>query len=217
MLIKIMPYMSKEPHRKRDVARHVRYLLTGKVCRTDSSESSLRLAGPPHAQRIIQRVLPSDDYRRAASDVAHQMVAEVLAGYVGEARPHQLYAHVVLSLVPRFRSRTALAPIEVADAVGMQTEGTFFGALRISLDTLARLDADTRYPLYLVVHADRRHLHAHALVGLYAQGAPPCRITTFNSSTIRAIARAIDHEHGLAKPSHGLRNAHGRLIAGVDD
>jgi hypothetical protein len=214
MLIKVMPHAAKARHRPCDVARHARYLLAGKGLSADGPDFAVRLAGPPYAQKVIQRVIPTDDYRLAAKDVAQQMVSEVLAGYIGEARPHRLYAHIVFSFAPRYRARNALAPTAVLCESSLEDrfEGTFHGALRIALDALARLSADTRYPVYLVIHADKRHLHAHALVGLRAKGVPVCEITNLNSSTIRSIARQIDRKYGISKPSSAIRHAHQHVV-----
>lgn len=70
MLIKIMPYRSDQRQRICDVARHVRYLLAGRIP-GDGSIVLMRLACPPHTRQLVQRVLPVGcKFRAAATDIA---------------------------------------------------------------------------------------------------------------------------------------------------
>lgn len=205
MLIKRMPYRSAISQRVCDISRHVRYLLAGRS--GDGSRILMRLAGPPYARRLIQRVMPfGESYKDAAKDIGRQLFTHVRNGCLDHAMPRQIYSHVVLSYAPRYRSRVALGPLFQEDHAAV--EATYSGALRIALDTLTMLGVEACFPIYVVVHADRRHMHAHALLGLYAVGVSPCQILDLNASTIRAVARRIDQKHDLARASAGLRARH---------
>ena len=80
------------------------------------------------------------------------------------------------------------------------------------LDALSRLGVGDHLPLFLVFHGDRRHLHAHAVVGLFANGFSRCLVCELNTSTIWRIAKQVDREFGLGRVTPGLRNRHGQVV-----
>lgn len=207
MLIKIMPFQAQQDQRACEIAQHVRYLLAGHAPAAGSGILQ-RLAGPPYCRQLIQQVLPyGSSYKQAARDIGRQFAAHVLRGCVGQARPPQLYAHVIMSLPPRYRSRNALGPLTHHPKGPGQASysATYTGALRIALDVLCRLGVSPALALYLVVHADRRHLHAHALVGLYAPGINASSLLSLNPSVIRALAGQIDRDYDLVKMNPVLK------------
>ena len=66
MLIKIIQYTAADPQKPGDLARLLRYLLEAKSG-DKSLDDFLRLAGPPFARRLIQRLMPFGATRRAAA------------------------------------------------------------------------------------------------------------------------------------------------------
>ena len=204
MLIKLMPFQAQQAQRACEIAQHVRYLLAGHAP-TAGAGILQRLAGPPYCRKLIQQVLPyGSSYKQAALDIGRQFATHALSGCVGQPRPPQLYVHVIMSLPPRYRSRGALGPVtHNPKGPGGQASfsATYNGALGIALDVLARLKVDPALALYLVVHADRRHLHAHALVGLYAPGVNASHLARLNTSTILSISRQIERDYALTKPA----------------
>lgn len=204
MLIKVMRSSTSQYHRVCDVSRKIRYLVAGRD-RSKSAALIDRLAGPPYTRNLVQRMHPfGESLSSAATDIATQLVEIVLAGSVGVARPHLLYRHIVVSVAPRYRARNALCPSE---QVKSGAEGTYSGMRRIALDAVKLMGVDEKLPLYLVVHSDQRHLHAHALIGVRAPGAEP--LSDFkNRSVLARIARLLRERYELAPNEIVERHMH---------
>jgi hypothetical protein len=209
MLIKPISYTAREPQRPSDASRLLRYLIAGEG---GSCVASMlhRLAGPPFVRRMVQRVLPWDDPRRAAEDIAHQLFAIVRRGCPDAKLARQVYAHFVLSFAPRRRTRRASGAPEQSGALA--PELTFTSALRIVLDALENIGVGEYLPLYLVFHRNRRHLHAHAVVGLFTYGTSRCCAHELNLMTIRAISKQVILAHDLAAASSILRRRHVNIV-----
>ena len=207
MMIKVVSFTAMDAQRPHDLKSLLRYLVVGRGG-SGGLNAFTRLFGPPFARHIIQRLWPFDgDFRLAAHDVSHQLFSRVRLGCFGRTLPRQVFAHVIFSFAPRRRQRgvDGLAPVAAA-------ESTYFGVLRIVLDALSRLGVGDHLPLFLVFHGDRRHLHAHAVVGLFANGYSRCLVCELNTSTIWRIAKQVDREFGLGRVTPGLRNRHGQVV-----
>lgn len=206
MLIKIFPYRRIDPQRPGQLAGLVRYILAD---RGGNEEKNIlnRLAGPTFTQRIIQRVIPYDsEYQVAATDIANQFFELIRSGCIDRDLPHQVFAHVVVSFSPAYRRKQA--KLQINSNTKNINEPTFSRSLRIVLDVLYQLGICEKTPLYLALHNNRRHLHAHALCGLYAAGMPDSKLHEINNSKIRSIAKKIDEEHGLSRISKSLQRGH---------
>ena len=194
MMIKIMPYRSAENHRICDIARHIRYLLNGR--NPDATGILNRLAGPPHCVGLIQRIFPYDEsYRAAASDVATQIFDITQRASFGRCMPRQIYSHIVISFAPRYRARNPLPSLSSPGMVNIS--GTYSGSCQIAMDTLIQLGIEERNPLYLVVHCDKRHLHAHVLVCLYSPFGDASFVTNLNQSFVRKVAHQTEVKFNL--------------------
>ena len=207
MMIKVVSFTAMDAQRPHDLKSLLRYLVVGRGG-SGGLSAFTRLFGPPFARHIIQRLWPFDgDFRLAAHDVSHQLFSRVRLGCFDKTLPRQVFAHVILSFAPRRRQRSVdgFAPVAAV-------ESTYFGALRIVLDALSRLGVADHLPLFLVFHGDRRHLHAHAVVGLFAAGFSGCLVCELNTSTIWRIAKQVDKEFGLGRVTPGLRNRHDQVI-----
>ena len=178
-----------------EISKMIRYLLVGRGPGT----SITRLAGPAFCRNLIQLHNPFDgSHHEFAFDLAHQIERSVMHACFGEARPHDLCTHVIMSIPPRYRSRNPLSPSIKTQRV--VNEGTYSGALEIALDVLDMLEVDHRLALFCVVHCDRRHMHVHALVGRFASGAIPFAFNRSAADLIR-ISKEIDQRYGLGKNS----------------
>lgn len=209
MMIKVMSYTAMEPQRPGDLARLIRYMLDAKVGAPEV-DAVLRLAGPPFVRRLVQRTLPwGADSRLSADDFAHQMFQHIRAGCQGHELPRQVYSHVVLSFSPRLSRKAVLDP-KVRPGLGRHS--VFAKAIRVVLDALENLGVGEHFPLIVVMHGDRSHLHSHVVVAHHVAGSPPCHIHARNPSTLRSIARNLAQAHGLPMASSTLGNKHKAVL-----
>jgi hypothetical protein len=212
VIIKVLPYAAVEPQRPGDLARLLRYLVAAQTSEP-GSDALLRLAGPPFTRRVVQRHLPwGPDARVAATDLAHQMFAHIRAGWSGGGRlPRHVYSHIVISYSPKLSRRSGLAPT-VVSTVGRNSIHS--KAVHIALDTLENLGVGEHFPMIVVPHGDRRHLHVHIVVALIVAGSPACRLPNRNSSTLRSVARQIALAYGLPAASRLLTERHHAAVHG---
>ncbi|WP_146179692.1 hypothetical protein [Limnohabitans parvus] len=202
MLIKINCYTAKQRQRVCEISRLIRYLLVGR----GPGQSLVRLAGPPFCRNLIQRHNPfGGEMEESATDIAKQLTSSVLSARIGDSRPHDLCTHVIMSIPPRYRSRNALKSLDFNEK--NSDEGTYVGALRIALDILDMLAIDHRLALYCVVHADRRHMHIHAIVGRFAYGARDL-VSDRSSFDLIRISKTIDERYSLCKGGAAFKNSH---------
>ena len=280
MLIKIIQYTAAEPQKPGDLARLLRYLLEAKSG-DKSLDDFVRLAGPPFARRLIQRLMPFGATRRAAADdIAHQLFDHVRRGCAGvDALPRQVYVHIVLSFSPRLRRSKARvkaaadaqarldareravaearaeakarwkaevgaqpasggAAAEVVDsrgeaveaitphavrpgaptasALGIRStpESLFSRTSRIALDALENMGVGEHFPMFLVVHGDKRHVHAHAVVALYVVGSTQCKVhlKAKGKPNPGEIAKSVDMAYGLPPTSRKLKSRHRAVV-----
>lgn len=206
MIIKIMPYMAVDPQRPGDLARLLRYLLAPKASESDVAPF-VRLAGPPYVRRLIQRHLPwGKSDREAANDLAHQVFDHIRAGWSGPGPlPRHVYSHVLISYSPNLDRRSRLDPA-VKTSIGSRSIHS--RSVHIALDTLENLGVGEHFPMIVVPHGDRHHLHVHIVVALHVGGSPPCRLPGRNSSTLRSIARAVTTAYRLPRASKLLQERH---------
>ena len=211
MMIKVMRYFAKEPQRPRDLARLLRYLFAARSG-DEEVDAFVRLAGPPFVRRLIQRCIPwGTDVGNAADDLAHQMFAHARAGCSDfDLLPRHVYSHVVLSFSPRLRRGVDTKTPRATDAG--RTESTYSRSLRIVLDLLENLGVGEHFPMVVVVHGDRRHLHAHVVLGHFVAGSPSCKLHLLNSSTLRSFARQVALVYQLPGASRVLRDRHHRAV-----
>lgn len=214
MMIKVIPFTAVDPQRPHDLKSLLRYLIVGRGG-SGGLDAFTRLFGPPFARHIIQRVWPFGvDFRIAAHDTSHQIFSRVRMGCSEVSLPRQVYAHVILSFAPRRRRRVVDDSAQVA-----AFESPYSGALRIVLDALKRLGVNDQFPLFVVLHGDRRHLHAHAVVGLFAMGIPRCGICELNRSSVWKIAKQVDLDFGLGRVTAKQVDRHGQIVtsyAGIE-
>ena len=210
MFIKIVPFTAAEPQRPCDLAGLLRYILSGRAG-SGGDDLFRRLAGPPFVRRVVQRVMPCGaNFRLAAEDLARQMFDWVKCGRLGRSLPRQVYAHIIVSFDRGYRSRKS--PIDFPLDTKSSPVSTYTRSLRIVLDTLENLGVDPRLPLFFALHDDKRHLHAHVVVVLYAQGASDNDVHELNSSQIRAVARGIDLKYGLGRKTSSRKSRHVQTV-----
>lgn len=206
MLIKIISHTASEPQRPGELTRLLRYIIAGHSG-TGGADVFKRLAGPIFTRRIVQRVNPyEEDFRLAVSDVAAQFYDLIRKGCFDRDLPRQVYSHVIISFAPAFRRR--VARMNSALTKSKPIESTYSRALWIVLDTIAELGISQKMPLFLAVHDDKRHLHAHVVVALYAKETLDCDIHKTNRAKILSIANKMDRVHGVGRISQALQRKH---------
>lgn len=198
-----MTYRRGHPQRVADLAALLRYLLLGQDGDPRSNHVA-RLAGPPLAFQLIQRVSPfGETYDAAAYDLAQQLFEHVRNGPIQGGLPYEVYKHLVISFPPggvnRVFSdspRNRLARAETSEfAAVIRTIREFFATAGIS-DSV---------PLVIVVHGDRGHIHAHIAAAMYAQDLQVASV--FRRLTPRVLhdfAATIYKAHGWDFPYKGL-------------
>lgn len=214
MLIKVIPFRAVDSQRPSGLASKIRYLLADRFG-TDSEDIFKRLAGPVITNRIVQRVMPyGSTFRLAASDIAQQFFDHIRLGCFDRDVPHQVYTHLVISFAPAYRRKQAR--IRNIKNIEKPTESTYSRSLRIIMDVLYELGVNERSPLYIAIHDDRRHLHAHVIIALYAAGIPDCNLYEINSSKIRSVAKKIDAKYELSRTTTSLKLKHSEAASIYD-
>lgn len=168
MFVKIINFSRKEPRVRRDLSRLLKYLLLPKE---DSSEkpSKPRLLGPPELFHLATTKKPwGSSAEEAADDLSYQMLQYAREACQGKKFPHTWYVHIVLSFHPRDSSKLE-SPQDRLKHRNPYLSRTK-NAMRISIDMLKTLGISFTQPIALVAHADRRHIHVHAVVILPLKG-----------------------------------------------
>lgn len=216
MIVDWLPYTARLPQREADLARLLRYLFAGRVASAELN-AHLRLAGPPQTRRLIQRHQPwGAEHRDAARDLADQLFEHARDAFPLEPQmPRQIYAHIVASFAPQSRRQNILGLVR--DEAKAPMESDFSIANRIVYDVLDTMGIGEHFPMVIAVHDDRRHVHAHIVVGLHLRvWGQSLTAPRAGDSTIRAITRAADEVFKLPKPSRSLKARHATVVQGID-
>lgn len=93
-------------------------------------------------------------------------------------------------------------------------ESLFSRTSRIALDALENMGVGEHFPMFLVVHGDKRHVHAHVVVALYVVGSQPCKVHLSWKGKLRLadIAKSVDLAHGLPRISGPLKSRHRAVV-----
>jgi hypothetical protein len=100
----------------------------------------------------------------AADDFSHQMLRYAKAASDGKPFPETWYVHFVLSFHPRDAHNIDNPRDELTSKNSFKSRTN--NVMRISLDILKALGISLTQPIFLVPHADRQHLHVHAVIVL---------------------------------------------------
>jgi hypothetical protein len=149
----------------------------------------------------------------AMREAKARWLAEKSAAYA--SRPAAVEAAVFAAVAEPDESRqiaAATAPVESKTVAGTVVESVFSRTSLIALDTLENLGIGEHFPMYLVVHGDKRHVHAHAVVALFVAGSPPSQGFQRAKKMLRSIARSVDLAHGLPRTSGKLKARHRAVL-----
>ena len=164
-----MLYQKGHHQRIADLATLLRYLFIGRDGDPRSNHVA-RLAGPPVAFRLVQRVAPfGATFQDAAYDLAQQLFEHVRGGPVSDPLPYEVYKHIVIGFPLGTLNRnfdhdfpkTRLARVAASD---------FAAVIRTVREFLDAMGIDESLPHIVVVHGDRQHFHAHVATAIYAPG-----------------------------------------------
>lgn len=97
-------------------------------------------------------------------------------------------------------------------------ESLFSRTSRIALDALENMGVGEHFPMFLVVHGDKRHVHAHVVVGLYVVGSPQCKvhIKAKGKAKLSEIAKSVDSAYGLPRISGKLKSRHRAVVDSIN-
>ena len=105
-----------------------------------------------------------------------------------------------------------------APGIGPIEESLFSRTSRIALDALENMGVGERFPMFLVVHGDKRHVHAHVGVALYVVGSPQCKvhIKAKGKAKPSEIAKSVDLAYGLPRSSGKLKTRHRAVVDSIN-
>ena len=97
-------------------------------------------------------------------------------------------------------------------------ESLFSRTSRIALDALENMGVGEHFPMFLVVHGDKRHVHAHVVVALYVVGSPQCKvhIKAKGKAKPSEIAKSVDLAYGLPRISGKLKSRHRAVVDSIN-
>ena len=97
-------------------------------------------------------------------------------------------------------------------------ESLFSRTSRIALDALENIGVGEHFPMFLVVHGDKRHVHAHVVVALYVVGSPQCKvhIKAKGKTKPSEIAKSVDLAYGLPPTSRKLKSRHRAVVDSIN-
>lgn len=100
----------------------------------------------------------------------------------------------------------------VVNAVNAVNESVFSRTSRIALDALENMGIGEHFPMFFVVHGDKRHVHAHAVVALFVAGSPPSLGFERAKKMLGSIAKSVDLAYGLPRTSGKLKTRHRAVV-----
>lgn len=205
MHVKVMPYRKGHAQRVADLAALLRYLLVGRDGDPRSNHVA-RLAGPPVASRLIQRLSPfGATYKEAAYDLAQQLFEHARNGSFEGGLPFEVYKHFVISFPPGFVNR------EFADAPSQRltraATSEFAAVIRTVREFLDAAGIGSSVPQIIVIHDDRGHIHAHIAAAIYARGLDrSSALRRLTPPRIHGIAASVYAAHGWSFPYAALED-----------
>ena len=121
-----------------------------------------------------------------------------------------------LAVTPQAVNPDALG--DSAPCVGPIPESLFSRTSRIALDALENMGVGEHFPMFLVVHGDKRHVHAHVVVALYVVGSPQCKvhIKAKGKAKPSEIAKSVDVAYGLPRISGNLKIRHRAVVDSIN-
>ncbi|MBV5347017.1 hypothetical protein JZU46_02205 [bacterium] len=164
MFVKVINFSRKYAQTRRDLNRLLKYLLQPKIY-PEEIDTKPRLLGPPLGLHLAMTLQPwGTTAEAAADDLSRQMVLYAKEASDGKPFPHTWYLHVVLSFHPRDAHHIDEPKDELQHKNPYKSRTN--NVLRISIDILKTMGVSLTQPIFLVPHADRRHLHVHAVIVL---------------------------------------------------
>jgi len=203
MFVKVINFARKSAQSRRDLNRLLKYLLLPKLYAHEVNNRP-RLLGPPLGLHLAMSLPPwGDTAESAADDLSQQMLRYAKEACDGKPFPDTWYVHVVLSFHPRDAHNIDSPRDELAYKNAFRSRTN--SVMRISLDILKTLGISLTQPIFLVPHADRQHLHVHAVIVLplknfvedWRKGATESWHLGLSSTKLRPGKSALADDHYL--------------------
>ena len=213
MYVEIRPYDREHKQRASDLAALFRYLFIGRDASAEKNHQR-RLGGPPVASRVIQRISPfGKSSAEAAYDVAHQIFAHARMGpHVGEM-PYEVYKHVIIGFpIGRLNQFTKQS---ARNALFTNVESNFLIAIRVVRELLDAIGIGMDPPSLIVIHDDRKHVHAHVVVGMYARELDCSQVfQRITKDVLLETTSTLYAAHGWDFPNEGMRKRYAKRFQG---
>ncbi|WP_418319035.1 hypothetical protein [Piscinibacter sakaiensis] len=162
MFIKIINFRRASPRLPRDLSRLFRYLFRPKP---DAPDERDRMLGPPELHHLVLTSSPwGDEVPSAAQELAYQYLDYCKEATVDRLMPDPWYVHMIFSFAS-WASGDLRTPPD--DNLSVPRFASSSGnAIRIAKDALDFLGWEDAQPSTFVVHADREHIHVHAVIAI---------------------------------------------------
>lgn len=205
MFVKIINFRRIEPRKKTDLTRLLLYLFKvkddpQKATLLNNQAVASRLLGPPLLLHLVMTHQAWGDHvEDLAHDLSSQMHRYALAACVNCDLPHTWYTHIVLSF-HRLDGVKLEAPQDRLKHRNSYKSRSM-NAMRICIDMLKALGCSLTQPMVLVAHADRRHIHVHAVVILPVKDGTQWDVLNFSRNFLYEIALINKKTFELTQPS----------------
>lgn len=149
----------------------------------------------------------------AKAEAKAQWMAEKLASTVRCAETMEAAVPDVIGIPvdSRLTANPATCAASKA-AANTVNESVFSRTSRIALDALENMGIGEHFPMFFVVHGDKRHVHAHAVVALFVAGSPPSQGFERAKRMLGSIAKSVDLAYALPRTSGKLKTRHSAVV-----
>ncbi|WP_422012755.1 relaxase/mobilization nuclease domain-containing protein [Roseateles sp.] len=163
MLLKIINFRRKQPRRRSDLRRLLRYLFTP---HQSVAGAGARLLGAPQLHKLVLSAMPwsAAGIRDAASQLTQQMDRYCRAARPGQPLPDVWYVHIIVSFPPG-ATGVLRVPVDPHEHI-TRWRSPAQNAYRITRDVLEFFGWTQNRPSLFVAHGDRRHVHVHVVAVL---------------------------------------------------
>lgn len=205
-------YKRRSLQRRAHLTSLIAYLLDPKQDRGGPNHR-VRLAGPPWAARLVQRASPfggREGTQAAARDLVHQFFDHIHAGIADRCRPYRVYMHLVIGFPLNYAPRPTT---KSATSISNSSASEYFFWLAATREVLDSLGVDESLPHLVVMHDDTKHIHAHVVVSLFADGIDALALyRQLTPRVIKDVTATFYTAHGWPIPSRALHEHYRSIL-----
>lgn len=204
MLLKIVNFSRKQPRRRCDLRRLLRYLFSP---HQSMAGAGVRLLGPPELHKLVLTAMPwGTEICDAASQLTQQMDRYCRAARSGQALPAVWYTHIIISFPPA-ATKALREPVDPHDHIP-RWKSPAQNAYRLARDVLDFLGWTENRPTLFVAHGDKRHLHVHVVAVLPVFNDEDWAVLRLSRRQLDEVAKICASAFGIPLASRAAHQHH---------